>query len=93
MLSINVGRGDVVVEEDLDAALRAGKIQAAVLDVFEREPLAPESPLWSAPNLYVTPHISGCIVSKRTFEIFEENYRRFVRGEELRYRVDFQRGY
>ncbi|MFJ4877939.1 D-2-hydroxyacid dehydrogenase [Streptomyces sp. NPDC088745] len=62
---INVGRGQLVVEEDLLAALRRRWIGGAALDVFEREPLPPDSPLWDAPGLVVSPHMSGDVVGWR----------------------------
>lgn len=90
---MNLGRGDALVEQDLLKILRAGRIRAAVLDVFSIEPLPKDSPLWNEPNLYITPHVSGYSISKQIFRIFAENYRRFVAGEELMNLVDFSRGY
>jgi phosphoglycerate dehydrogenase-like enzyme len=90
---MNLGRGDALVEEDLVMVLRERRIKAAVLDVFSIEPLPKESQLWNEPNLYITPHVSGYSISQEIFRIFAENYRRFVAGEELRYLVDFRRGY
>lgn len=56
---INVSRGEVLVEADLIAAVRSGKLAGAYLDVFEREPLDPASPLWDLPNVIVSPHSAG----------------------------------
>lgn len=56
---VNVGRGPSVVEADLLAALRAGELAGAALDVFETEPLPADSPLWDEPNLAISPHLSG----------------------------------
>ena len=56
---VNVGRGEVVVEADLVAALQSGHLRGAYLDVFEKEPLATDSPLWALPNVIVTPHSAG----------------------------------
>jgi phosphoglycerate dehydrogenase-like enzyme len=56
---VNVGRGEVVVEADLIGALSSGHLAGAFLDVFEREPLPPDSPLWSMPNVIATPHSAG----------------------------------
>ncbi|MCR4325772.1 MAG: D-2-hydroxyacid dehydrogenase [Patescibacteria group bacterium] len=92
-LFMNIGRGNAVVEEDLSVAVKEGKIAKAVLDVFREEPLPAGSPLWSADNVYVTPHMSGYVFTEREFEIFAENYRRFRAGEPLMYQVDFDKGY
>lgn len=56
---INAGRGGLQVEADIDAALRDGRLAGASLDVFVPEPLSPESPLWTAPNLVLTPHVAA----------------------------------
>src|SRR5439155_18741922 len=56
---VNIARGSVVVESDLVDALREGTIAGALLDVFQKEPLQADSPLWTMPNVIVTPHISG----------------------------------
>ena len=53
---MNIGRGPTVKEEDLVSALQTGAIGGAVLDVYKVEPLSPESPLWTCPNLFMTPH-------------------------------------
>lgn len=90
---INIGRGNAVNETDLILALREKRIAAAVLDVFQKEPLSPENALWSLENAYLTPHVSGYVVSGKIFEIFSENYRRFLAGKALRYRIDFTKGY
>lgn len=90
---LNIGRGNTVDESALTKALDRGQIRTAVLDVMNAEPLPPESPLWGREDVYITPHVSGYIVSDRIFSIFEENYRRFLAGEELLYQVDFTRGY
>jgi phosphoglycerate dehydrogenase-like enzyme len=90
---LSLGRGENVSEADLLEALETGQIKGAVLDVFQQEPLPPKSPLWECPNLLITPHVSGYIVSERIFQIFAENYGRYRAGEELLYRIDFERGY
>lgn len=90
---INVGRGDTVDEQDLLAALREESLRAAVLDVFVKEPLPPEHAFWTEPRVVLTPHVSGYCLSERIFEIFADNYKRYLQGEELLYQVDFTKGY
>ena len=90
---LNIGRGNAVNEDDLLQAIQNKKIARAVLDVFNEEPLPPDSQLWSTENIYITPHMSAYIVSDKVFEIFAENYRRFIAGEKLMYQIDFIRGY
>jgi phosphoglycerate dehydrogenase-like enzyme len=90
---VNVSRGAVVDEQALVAALQDGQVGAAVLDVFEREPLPADSPLWSLPNVIVTPHIAGPYAVDHVTEVFSENYRRLRAGEPLLHRVDRTRGY
>ncbi len=76
ILFINVGRGDLVVEEDLIEALQTRKIRAAALDVFRDEPLSYEHPLWQQENLMITPHVSSKtnMYISRVLDIFMENY-------------------
>jgi phosphoglycerate dehydrogenase-like enzyme len=92
---INVSRGPLVDEAALDRALRESKIAGAALEVFVQEPLPPESPLWTAPNLLITPH-SASLTSKlweRHLAYISENLRRFFAGEPLRGEVEKARGY
>jgi phosphoglycerate dehydrogenase-like enzyme len=86
---VNVGRGALIDEAALASALAAGRLAGAGLDVFEVEPLPPESPLWSLPQVIVTPHRAGTnpANARRAAEIFVENLGRFVRGEALRNEV------
>ena len=88
---VNVARGAVVDEDALVYALQQGGIRGAALDVFEEEPLPPESPLWDLPNVVVTPHMAGSTPHKfeRIAGIFAANYEAFADGrlEELRNRV------
>lgn len=83
---MNVGRGEIVDEPALIAALRSGRIGGAYLDVFHEEPLPPESPLWDMRNVIISPHNSS--VSRgneaRSCAIFFENLARWGRGEPLR---------
>ena len=80
---INIGRGDIVDEEALIAALRAGKIAGAALDVFCEEPLPKYHPFWGMHNVIITPHVGGHsdIYVDQVMSIFVENLRRFVEGE------------
>lgn len=92
---INVARGGVVDEAALIEALRAGAIGGAALDVFVEEPLPAASPLWTLPNVILSPHISGFTpeYDNRAMALFAENLRRYVAGEPLLNRVDVTRGY
>ncbi|MDR7549486.1 MAG: D-2-hydroxyacid dehydrogenase [Armatimonadota bacterium] len=92
---INVGRGPVVREADLIAALRDGTIAGAGLDVFEREPLPSDSPLYDMENVIITPHVSGASRTyfDRAIPLFCENLRRFLDGAPLLNVVDPVRGY
>ncbi|MGY4501420.1 phosphoglycerate dehydrogenase-like enzyme [Bradyrhizobium sp. GM24.11] len=92
---INIARGDIVVEVELIDALRSGTIAGAMLDVFEREPLSYESPLWGMPNVIVTPHVAGAATNytERVFSIFADNLVRFLEGRPLKNVVDLARGY
>jgi phosphoglycerate dehydrogenase-like enzyme len=87
---INVGRGVIVDLGDLTAALQAGEIAGAGLDVFEIEPLPPGHPLWSMPNVIVTPHSAAASprVPERHLATLLHNLRRFVAGQPLRNVVD-----
>ena len=90
-----VSRGGIVVEDALAAALRAGTLAGAAIDVAEHEPLAADSPLWDAPNLVVTPHMAGASSEKerRCVEILRENLIRFHNGDPLLNLVDKRLGY
>jgi phosphoglycerate dehydrogenase-like enzyme len=92
---VNVARGDVVDEGALIRALKDGRIAGAGLDVFQVEPLPPESPLWEMPNVIVTPHTSGAIADYATnaARFFADNLRRFAKGEPLMNVVDKRKGY
>ncbi|MFF2011169.1 D-2-hydroxyacid dehydrogenase [Streptomyces sp. NPDC058195] len=92
---VNVGRGPLVVEEDLAEALRRRWIAGAALDVFEREPLGPESPLWDVPDLVISPHMSGDVVGwrDRLSEQFVTMFELWTAGQPLPNVVDKRRGY
>jgi phosphoglycerate dehydrogenase-like enzyme len=87
---VNIGRGSAVDEAALVEALQAGRLRGAALDVFEREPLPADSPLWSLPNVLVSPHSAAAVdtESARVVEIFADNLRRYLAGEPLRNVVD-----
>jgi phosphoglycerate dehydrogenase-like enzyme len=90
---INVGRGNVVDESALIKSLNDGKLAAAVLDVFETEPLPKDHPFWTTPNLYMTFHTSAISYPEDLTKLFIENYQLYVQGKPLKYQVDFERGY
>jgi glyoxylate/hydroxypyruvate reductase len=90
---INEGRGGHVVEEDLLAALDRGHLGGALLDVFQAEPPAANSPLWMHPRVIMTPHIAGAIRPETAAAGIVENCRRAMRGERLDNQVDRERGY
>ncbi|MFQ3534961.1 MAG: D-2-hydroxyacid dehydrogenase [Aggregatilineales bacterium] len=92
---INVGRGGVVDEEALIAALKAGKLGGAALDVFAREPLPQSSPLWTMENVILSPHIAGNTAryNERAVDLFAENLMRYLKKKELLNRVDLASGY
>jgi phosphoglycerate dehydrogenase-like enzyme len=90
---VNVGRGNVIDEAALAAALHSGEIAAAVLDVFQQEPLPADSPLWDAPGLSLTAHMAAKSHPPDIARIFVENYNRFMAGKPLNYPIDIERGY
>jgi phosphoglycerate dehydrogenase-like enzyme len=92
---INVGRGPQVDEAALSEALRSRRIAGAALDVFEHEPLPPDSPLWDLDNLLITPHTAGLTAKlwDRHYDLFSENLRRYLSRQPLRYVVDKRKGY
>jgi phosphoglycerate dehydrogenase-like enzyme len=87
---VNVGRGTVVDEEALLPALRDGRISLAALDVFATEPLPQDSPLWSEPNVLVSPHTAALNAAEDRLiaELFAANATRFLNGDELANKVD-----
>ena len=92
---INVGRGPLVDEPALAAALREKKIGGAALDVFPKEPLPADSPLWDVPNLLITPHTAALTdkLWERHYALFSENLRRYLHGQPLLAVVDKHKGY
>jgi phosphoglycerate dehydrogenase-like enzyme len=87
---INIGRGMTTRLDDLVAALRAGEIAGAALDVYEQEPLPADHLLWTTPGVLMTPHMAGHgpYLDERRFEIVLDNARRFLGGQALRNVVD-----
>lgn len=87
---INIGRGAIVDLADLTAALQAGEIAGAALDVFEQEPLPATHPLWRLPNVILTPHVAGyaACIAERHLNVLLENLGRFVAGQPLQNVVD-----
>lgn len=92
---VNVARGGIVDEAALLAALRRGALSGVALDVFDDEPLPPDSAWWDEPNAFVTPHVSGLAprYAEQVLQIVAENLRRYLDGEPLLNRVDRTRGY
>lgn len=90
---INVGRGRLVDEAALIAAIRSGQIAEATLDVFHTEPLPPDSPLWAFDQVLVTPHLASVAIPRTAARQVAENLRRVKAGEPLINVVDPQRGY
>lgn len=94
-LFADVSRGGVVDQMALAKALRDGRLAGAASDVFETEPLPPDSPLWAEPNLLVSPHCSSVYEGweDASFDLFLDNLDRWMRSEPLRNVVDPVRGY
>ena len=92
---VNIGRGATVDEAALSEALRAGSIGGAALDVFEVEPLPDDSPLWTMPNVLISPHRAGDHDEwpRDVVALFADNLRRYLAGESLRNLVDVELGY
>ncbi|PTW58991.1 glyoxylate/hydroxypyruvate reductase A [Breoghania corrubedonensis] len=90
---VNIGRGEQLNEPDLLAALDAGHLRGAVLDVFEQEPLPPENPLWAHPRVIVTPHIASTADPRTIAAQIGANIRHALAGEALVNEVDRHRGY
>lgn len=89
----NVGRGSLFAEQELADALNSGRLAGAVLDVFREEPLPPDHTLWHAQNTLITAHVAARSWPREISALFVENYHRYVQGEPLLYRIDFERGY
>ena len=90
---VHVGRGPQLVVPELIAALDAGRLAEAVLDVTDPEPLSPSHPLWSHERVRITPHIASMTQPGSAARVVIDNLRRFARGEALIGLVDRERGY
>ena len=90
---INVGRGNVVDDDALVAALENNELAGAALDVFDVEPIRKHSPLWTTPGLSITAHIAAISHPSLIVPIFVDNYRRYVDKQPLKNMIDFDRGY
>lgn len=94
---LNTGRGKTVCQKDLIDALRSGHLGGAMLDVAEEEPMPPDCPLWDMDNVFLTPHISGSDLdpqnTQKIFEIFLDNFTRYVQKQPLHHVVNRTQGY
>lgn len=92
---INIARGGIVHEADLVTALEKGMIKGAGLDVFEHEPLSQESPLWTMPNVIITPHLAALspYYLDRAIKVFADNLGRFAQNGEMYNLIDKAKGY
>ncbi|MCZ8689769.1 NAD(P)-dependent oxidoreductase, partial [Escherichia albertii] len=90
---LNLARGVHVVEDDLIAALDSGKIRGAMLDVFNREPLPTESPLWQHPRVMITPHVAAITRPAEAVAYISRTIAQLERGEAVSGQVDRARGY
>ena len=80
-------------EDALVDALKTKEIAGAVLDVFQQEPLPQSHPLWDMPGVIITSHKAALTYPDDIAPLFIDNYRRFTAGKELRFLIDFERGY
>ncbi|MDQ6597197.1 D-2-hydroxyacid dehydrogenase [Bacillus salipaludis] len=90
---VNVGRGALIAENDLQSVLEEGHLKAAILDVFETEPLPKDHRFYSMPNVYVTSHLSGPSTTEGVTQFFVDNVIKYLNGETLHGIVDRKRGY
>ena len=92
---INIARGQLVKEAELIEALQAQKLAGAGLDVFEKEPLSADSPLWDMPNVIITPHSAGGYkkLNLRSVEFFCRQLQHYIKGESLENLIGKERGY
>jgi phosphoglycerate dehydrogenase-like enzyme len=92
-LLINVGRGSLIVEQDLVDVMQAGHLAGAVLDVFQTEPLPLDHPFWRTPRLSLTAHVAARSWPRDIAAIFCDNLERYLAGRPLRHTLDPTRGY
>ena len=90
---VNVSRGGVHIERDIVRAIDEGKLTGAFLDVFEKEPLPKDSPLWQNPKIKITPHIASLTYAKESIRQALENFRRVKQGNKLLNEVNRQNMY
>jgi glyoxylate/hydroxypyruvate reductase A len=90
---ISAGRGGHLNEPDLIVALASGQLRGATIDAFSKEPLPSDNPLWTTPNLQITPHSSSTASLETTVGVITSNIRRFRAGEPLLNQVDYAKGY
>ncbi|QPG06213.1 D-2-hydroxyacid dehydrogenase [Salinimonas marina] len=90
---INAGRGNALVQQDLLDALEEGQLQAAVLDVFEQEPLPDTHPFWLHPDIHVTQHTAATSIPADIAKLFYDNLQRYRQGQALQHAIDFEKGY
>jgi glyoxylate/hydroxypyruvate reductase A len=90
---VNIGRGSILVEDDLLALLDSRKLSGATLDVFRKEPLPAGHPFWQRPEITVTPHVAGLTIPEETVAQIAGKIRALERGEAVTGVVDLARGY
>lgn len=90
---MNLGRGSAISEKALLSAIDKGFISSAVLDVFEIEPLPPDSPLWTHPRVFITPHVAAETRVQDLAGLFLENYQLFIEHKDLKFQVDLTTDY
>jgi len=90
---VNVGRGNVIDDAALVAALQNNELAGAALDVFDQEPIPDDSPLWNTPDLSITAHVAAMSHPSLIVPIFVDNYRRYSNGQPLKHTIDLDKGY
>lgn len=90
---VNIGRGNILTEDDIVCAFENGWIGGAILDVFQNEPLPATSKLWNLPNVIITPHCSGLSFAPDVAKVFLKNLNLFQKGRPMNNVVDWQKGY